>query len=229
VGACLIVWALGLPRHVASLYGRRARFAARAGAPKRRLRRTRGPNRRAQLVRMALRVRRIRRSRIATRSCSSCASREGRLPAGERSECEPKPRIVPCEAITNQVRRGQRSGPTSGAAGVGRAPGARSEAKRARRAVSRRVTAGHQEPHGYRGERGACRRHLAVRDRAEGARLSALRGGSSTSPTAEGGPRGSSDAFREEDEQCSSAAIGLGFSAHRAGAAPRGLLRGDRA
>ena len=94
MGACLIVWALGLPRHVASLYGRRARFAARAGAPKRRLRRTRGPNRRAQLVRMALRVRRIRRSRIATRSCSSCASREGRLPAGERSECEPKPRIV---------------------------------------------------------------------------------------------------------------------------------------
>jgi len=37
-------------------------------------------------------------------------------------------------------------------------------------------------PHGCRGERGACRRHLAVRDRAEGARLSALRGGSSTSP-----------------------------------------------
>ena len=84
-------------------------------------------------------------------------------------------------------------------------------------------------PHGCRGERGACRRHVAVRDRAEGAQLSALRGGSSTSPTAEGGNRGSSDAFREEDEQCSSAAIGVGFSAHRARAAPRGLLRGDRA
>ena len=42
------------------------------------------------------------------------------------------------------------------------------------------------------GERGACRRHLAVRDRAEGARLVRDGARSSTSPAAEGGPRGSS-------------------------------------
>ena len=46
-------------------------------------------------------------------------------------------------------------------------------------------------PHGCRGKRGACRRHVAVHDRAEGARLSARRGGSSTSPAAECRPRGS--------------------------------------
>jgi hypothetical protein len=59
---------------------------------------------------------------------SSCASRVVRPPAGERSECEPKHRIVGLtvrsdhESSTASAAVGA---PTSGAAGVGRTPGAR--------------------------------------------------------------------------------------------------------
>ena len=129
--------------------------------------------------------------RLAARR-SSCASRVVRPQTGERGECESTRLVVAftSEAITNQARRAQPSGPPRpaqpGAAGVGRAP-ARGP-KGTRRAVSRRTTAGHQEPDGCRGERGACRRHLAVRDRAEGAGLVRDCAGAQPRPPPRAGP-----------------------------------------
>ena len=123
-----------------------------------------------------------RNRRCAPRSRSSCASRVVRSPAGERSKCEPRPQLpsrARCEALPQQTGEAQPSGPPRPAQPASGGPPARGR-KGARRAVLCRVPAGQPKPHGCRGERGACRRHLAVRDRAKGARL--VRDGAGAQP-----------------------------------------------
>src|SRR6188768_1508342 len=79
----------------------------------------------------------------------------------------------------NRPARRKPSGPPRPAQPASGGPPARGR-KGARRAVLCRVPAGQPKPHGCRGERGACRRHLAVRDRAKGARL--VRDGAGAQP-----------------------------------------------
>jgi len=99
-------------------------------------------------------------------------------------------------------------GPTSGAAGVGRAP----------RRADRREHAGPccdaqrrgiKSLMGATGCRGACRRHLTVRAGADCARLLRRAAGAQPSPGAEGGPRGSLLRFRRSRDLADSFTVTL--------------------
>jgi len=96
---------------------------------------------------------------------SSCASREGRPPAGERSKCESKAQCVRGQnAKRARIKSGGRSrrGPHVRRKPASGGPPARA-AKRARRDVLRRTTAGQQEPRSpFGGGRGSLPRTFGV-------------------------------------------------------------------
>ena len=112
--------------------------------------------------------------------------------------------------------------PTSGAAGVGRAP-ARGP-KGARRAVLRRTTAGHQEPHGCRGELGSVgpagvTLQFAIAPRARGFQRYAA--GAQPRPPPNAGPAAPQTLLERRDEQCGDGSRSSALIAYRARAPHR--------